>query len=405
MGAKMKANLMCVLLATCVCASVLDGLGAAVPPSLDVRADVSDETAALQARIDALAAAGGGELVIGAGIHRTGALFFKPGVSLRIEKGGVLLGSDAHEAYPMRETRIEGETCVYYPALINADRCDGFRISGEGVVDGHGLPTWRAFWKALKENPRCLNKEPGLVRPRLLYVSNSDNVDVGGVTFRNAKFWTTHYYNCRNVRVHDCEIASEVLDGVRGPSTDAIDIDRCRGFVVSNVYMNVNDDAVVIKGGKGPWANDPARHPENGPSSDVLVVDSRFGRLCHSCVTLGSECPAASNVVVRNCRVEGAGNFLCLKMRSDTPQAFSDVRVEDCVGTCGNVLRVCVWKQFADLKDRSPADVFSRASGVAFRRNAMTCRQVERRDAPDGFYALAPVEWTDNRFVSTRPTR
>ena len=376
----------------------LSAVPLAVGAGVDETSGTADETAALQARIDALAASGGGELVIGAGVHRSGALFFKPGVGLRVEKGGVLLGSDAHEAYPMRETRIEGETCVYYPALINADRCDGFRISGGGVVDGHGLPTWRAFWKTRRENPRCLNKEPGLVRPRLLYVSNSDGVDVSGVTFRNSKFWTTHYYNCRNVRVHDCEIAADVQDGVRGPSTDAIDIDKCQGFVVSNVFMNVNDDAVVVKGGKGPWAGDAARHPENGPSKDVLVVDSRFGRLCHSCVTLGSECPSASDVVVRNCRIEGAGNLLCLKMRSDTPQTFSDVRIEDCVGACGNVLRVCVWKQFADLKGRTPAEVFSRASGVAFRRNALTCRRVENRDEPSGFYELAPVEWTDNRW-------
>lgn len=218
------------------------------------RDQLPDETYALQARIDALAASGGGELVIGPGVHRAGALFFRPGVNLRIEKGGVLVGSDAAAAYPIRETRIEGETCDYYPALINADRCDGFRISGEGVVDGHGLPTWRAFWKAREANPRCLNKEPGLVRPRLLYVSNSSDVDVSGVTFKNSKFWTTHFYDCRNVRVRDCAIRAEILEGVKGPSTDAIDIDRCQGFVVSNVVMDVNDDAVVIKGGKGPWA-------------------------------------------------------------------------------------------------------------------------------------------------------
>ena len=321
-----------------------------------------DETHALQARIDALAASGGGELVIGPGVHRAGALFFRPGVNLRVEKGGVLVGSDAAAAYPIRETRIEGETCDYYPALINADRCDGFRISGEGVVDGHGLPTWRAFWKAREANPCCLNKEPGLVRPRLLYVSNSADVDVSGVTFKNSKFWTTHFYNCRNVRVRDCAIRAEILEGVKGPSTDAIDIDRCQGFVVSNVVMDVNDDAVVIKGGKGPWANDPSRHPENGPSVGVEVVDSVFGRSCHSCLTLGSECPAASNVVVRNCRVEGAGNLLCLKMRTDTPQRFSDIRVEGCIGSCGTVLRVPAWRQFANLGDRTPADVFSRAS-------------------------------------------
>lgn len=141
----------------------------------------------LQERIDELAAKGGGTLVLTAGVYRTGAIFFKPGVNLHIEKGATILGVDEAEGYPVRETRIEGETCVYYPALVNADRCDGFTVTGEGMIDGHGLPTWRKFWELRKTNPRMLNKDPSLVRPRLLYVSNSKNVDVSGVTFKNSK--------------------------------------------------------------------------------------------------------------------------------------------------------------------------------------------------------------------------
>lgn len=39
----------------------------------------------LQERIDALAANGGGTLTLTAGVYRTGALFFKPGVNLHLE--------------------------------------------------------------------------------------------------------------------------------------------------------------------------------------------------------------------------------------------------------------------------------------------------------------------------------
>lgn len=61
MGAKVKANRVCLLLATCIVASVLDGLGVAVSESLNVRENLSDEdeTRELQVRIDALAAADG----------------------------------------------------------------------------------------------------------------------------------------------------------------------------------------------------------------------------------------------------------------------------------------------------------------------------------------------------------
>ena len=172
----------------------------------------------LQARIDALAAAGGGTLVLTAGVYRTGALFFKPGVNLHLEKGAKIVGVDESEGYPVCETRIEGETCQYYPALVNADGCDGFRISGEGVIDGHGASTWAAFWKgraaARKRGKEFRNKD--LMRPRVLYVSRSKNVDVSGVTFKNSKFWTTHFYDCEDVVVHDCAIVADILKDSSG---------------------------------------------------------------------------------------------------------------------------------------------------------------------------------------------
>ena len=47
-----------------------------------------------QERIAAIAANGGGTLTLTAGVYRTGALFFKPGVNLHLEKGAVILGVD-----------------------------------------------------------------------------------------------------------------------------------------------------------------------------------------------------------------------------------------------------------------------------------------------------------------------
>lgn len=336
--------------------------------ALCVFAGQQDETAELQRQIDALAAAGGGTLRIGPGDHRTGALFFKPGVRLHLAKGARLVGAADPAAYPQALTRIEGQSRVYWPAIVNADRCDGFAISGEGEIDGDGEETWRAFWTGLRADPRHFtNTDPSLLRPRVLYVSNSKDVDISGVTFRNSRFWTTHFYRCTGVSVHDCTIVAEVLMGTCGPSTDAIDIDNCRNVSVRRVKMDVNDDAVVIKGGKGAWADDYVRHPENGPTENVLVEDCTFGALCHACLTLGSECPAATNVVMRNCRVGGAGTLLNLKMRTDTPQHYADVLVEKCRGTCRVGLRVGAWTQYADFGGRTPAELKSFADGVVMR--------------------------------------
>jgi len=308
------------------------------------------ETAELQRRIDELAAKGGGTLTIAAGEHHTGALFFRKGVNLHLDKGATLVGTDDAASYPKRLTRIEGRTLEYFPALINADGCDGFTITGEGTIDGHGLPAWKQFWagyEAAKKAKRSWsNVDNGIVRPRLLYVSNSKNVDVSGVTFKNSKFWTTHYYRCENVFIHDCEIAADIIDGVRGPSTDAIDLDATRHVVISNVIMAVNDDAVVLKGGKGAYSDDPAKRPDNGPTDDILVVDCTFREICHHCLTFGSECVWGRNVTMRDCRAEGPSALLYLKLRSDTPQHYSNIRVERITGRVKNVFRVKPWTQW-----------------------------------------------------------
>ena len=341
------------------------------------------QTAELQARIDSLAAAGGGTLTLPAGTYRTGALFFKPGVNLHLEKGAEIVGTDDAEGYPLRETRIEGETCLYYPALVNADGCDGFTISGEGVIDGHGANTWEEFWTkraaARKKGGDFRNKD--LMRPRVLYVSHSKNVDVSGVTFKNSKFWTTHFYDCEDVAVHDCEIRADILKDSRGkelkgPSTDGIDVDKCSRFTIRNVTFSVNDDGVAIKGGKGPWADDYAKFPGNGPSTDVLIENCTFRYPTHSALTLGSECPAATNITMRGCVMDGCGNMLNLKMRTDTPQHYANVLVEDCRGKCDTFLCTRAWSQYHDAQGRRAEELKSFADGVTLRNNVIDAARV-----------------------------
>ena len=349
----------------------------------------------LQKRIDALAANGGGTLTLTAGVYRTGALFFKPGVNLHLEKGATILGVDEAEGYPLRETRMMGETCLYYPALVNADGCDGFKISGEGVIDGHGANTWEEFWTKRAEASKAgkVFHDKALMRPRVLYVSRSKNVDISGVTFKHSKFWTTHFYDCEDVVVHDCAILADILKDskgrtLKGPSTDAIDIDKCRRFTVRNVDFSVNDDGVVVKGGKGPWADNYAKYPENGPSTDILVENCTFRAPTHSALTLGSESPAATNVTMRNCVVDGCGDLLYLKMRTDTPQHYADVLVENCRGTCDTYLRIVAWRQHHDSQGRSKTDLKSYADGVTMRKNDVKARHAKVWKGDDSVFEV-----------------
>lgn len=310
------------------------------------------QTSKLQAVIDRAASEGGGVIVIPSGTFISGSLFFRQGTHLLLEEGATLLGSERIIDYPVLETRIEGETCKYFAALINADGIDNFCICGQGTIDGNGLKYWQEFWIRRQWNPQCTNKDAQ--RPRLTYISNSKNVTIQDVHLVNSPFWTNHVYRSHHVRFLDCYIfapTENILESEpqRGaPSSDAIDIDACTDILVSGCYMHVNDDAVVMKGGKGTWAD---KDTNNGPCERVLITDCRYGRV-HGCLTLGSEAILCRNIVLRNCYSERSDRVLWLKMRPDTPQLYEYVTVENITGHCGHFLFVHPWTQFFKLGDR-----------------------------------------------------
>ena len=310
------------------------------------------QTELIQNVIDLCSNEGGGVIVIPNGTFTSGSLFFKPKTHLLIEEGGELRGSDRIKHFQIVKTRMEGQTLNYFAALVNADHVDGFTITGPGTINGNGLNYWEEFWIRRKYNKDCTNLEA--MRPRNIYISNSKNVTVQDVKIINSPFWTNHLYRCENVRYLGCYIYAPTenitkIDLTKGaPSSDAIDIDVCKNVLIHGCYMHVNDDAVVLKGGKGTWAD---KDENNGPCSNIIIEDCTYGKV-HGCLTLGSESLHDKNVILRRINVENASRVLWLKMRPDTPQHYEYVRVEDIYGKCDSFLVVRPWTQFFNPEDR-----------------------------------------------------
>lgn len=303
------------------------------------------QTKELQAVIDRAAQEGGGLIVIPKGTFLSGSLFFKQGTHLYLSEGGTLKGSDRIRNFKIVKTRMEGQTLNYFAALVNADSIKGFTICGPGTINGNGLNYWEEFWIRRQYNRQCTNLEA--MRPRLVYISHCQDVTVQDVNLVNSPFWTNHLYRSERVRFLDCYIYAPT-SGIKAPSSDAIDIDVCKDILVKGCYMSVNDDAVVIKGGKGTWAD---KDPDNGPVSNVIVEDCTYGRV-HGCLTLGSESIEDHNIVLRRCHVEDANRVLWLKMRPDTPQHYEYVTVEQVEGQCSSFLVVRPWTQFFKPEER-----------------------------------------------------
>ena len=303
------------------------------------------QTEQIQAVIDRAAKDGGGVVVIPEGVYLSGSLFFKQGVNLLVEEQGVLKGSDRIRDFKLVTTRMEGQTLKYFAALVNADGVDGFTIAGKGTINGNGRNYWEEFWIRRQYNRQCTNLEA--MRPRLVYISNSKNVTVQDVKLINSPFWTNHLYRCEYVRYLGCHIFAPT-SGIKAPSSDAIDIDVCQNVLVHGCYMSVNDDAVVLKGGKGTWAD---QDPNNGPNHNIIIEDCHYGRV-HGCLTLGSESLHDRNVILRRCTFTDANRVLWLKMRPDTPQHYEYVTIEDVSGDFSSFLVVRPWTQFFKPENR-----------------------------------------------------
>jgi len=326
-------------------------------------------TAAIQQVIDKAEAAGGGTIVVPKGVFLTGALFFKPNTKLQLQEGAQLKGSDDISNYPLLPSRMEGRSIYYYAALINAYHVDGFEINGPGTIDGNGLKFWKSFWfyrdSVKKEGRSATNLE--VHRPRLVFIWGSNHVQIKNVKLHNAGFWTTHLYECNNVLIENCDIRSPFAP-VKAPSTDGIDIDVCKNVTVRKCYISVNDDAVCVKGGKGPDAH---LRSENGVVENVLIEDCVFGE-SHGTITFGSESIHARNIVMRNCVMEHNTSILRLKMRPDTYQIYENVRIENITGKCGTIISMAPWTQFFDMGG-STAKPYAQVRNIVFSNIEVQC--------------------------------
>lgn len=194
----------------------------------------ADSTAAIQVAIDSLPA--GGVLHFPPGIYRSGSLRLKSDMTLHLDAGATLKGSDDHHRFQT----FRGTSYLYY---LLADGLKNVRITGRGTIDGNGSIV-RRKWEAEKG----IRKQPG----RLLLCVDSEGVEVRGVILRDSYSWITHFAGCRDSRLRDVKILADT----RLSNGDGLDVDGCRGLVAENLFIYAEDDAISVK---AAWSRESPR--------------------------------------------------------------------------------------------------------------------------------------------------
>jgi polygalacturonase len=270
------------------------------------------DTLAFQAAIDSCAQSKGGTVFVPAGRYLTGSLSFRDNVTLFLDSGAVILGSQDPGDYPVTSNRWEGMEQLTYSPLIAGNELKNIAIVGQGCIDGQGESWWRAYKSQNLAYPR----------PRLIGFTDCQNVIIEGVTLTNSPAWTVNPVRCENVKIR----ALTIINPPDSPNTDGINPDSCKLVRISDCYVSVGDDCITIKAGS------QNEQPDRRASCrDITITDCILER-GHGGVVIGSEMSGGvQNVVISNCILKGTDRGIRFKSRRGRGGTVEHVRVSNLI--------------------------------------------------------------------------
>lgn len=230
-------------------------------------------TAGLQRKIDAVAAQGGGTVIVPEGEHVCGTLYLKSGVRLHLEHGARIVGSTDLKDYPLH---TEPSVRCFADwngmrSLIYAESAERIALTGSGVIDGNGA----AFESDGTDRDG---------RPRLIQMIGCRDVLIEGLQLRNSGLWLQHYLGCERLRVKGLTAWNHVR-----PNNDFIDVEGCRDVRISDCSSDTDDDGITLKSGC------------ERPTEDVVITNCIIRSHCNA-IKCGTESNGGfRNISISNC--------------------------------------------------------------------------------------------------------
>ena len=258
----------------------------------------ADASAAFRAAIAACSKAGGGRVVVPAGVFLSGPIHLESSVNLHLAAGATIRFSRNPADYlPPVLTRWEGVELMGLSPLVYAFEKHDVAVTGEGTLDGqasaeHWWP-WKGGNHPQSQKPDrdklFAQAEAGVpveqrvygtghyLRPQFVQTYRCRNVLIEGVTITNAPMWVIHPVLSQNVTVRNVKVVSS------GPNNDGCDPESSKDVLIEGTLFDTGDDCIAIKSGR----NADGRRV-NVPSERIVVRGCRM-RAGHGGVTIGSE--------------------------------------------------------------------------------------------------------------------
>lgn len=340
-------------------------------------------TQAIAAAIADCAKAGGGRVLVPAGVWLTGPIHLKSNVELHVAEGAELRFSQKFDDYlPPVYMQRGGVRCFGYSPLIYAHRCVNIAVTGKGTLNGQGEVWWpwkkrqpgmtqlfRAGATGVPVEQRVFASEEAGVRPPFIQPIECTNVLLEGFTINNGPSWNIHPFCCENLIVRGVSVVTH------GPNNDGIDPDCCRNVLIEDCLLDTGDDCICLKAGRDEdgWAV--------GKPCENLIIRRCRTMKGHGGVVFGSEMSAGiRNVFVHDCVFNGTNIGLRFKSIPGRGGYVENIWCQDI--TMDNIRDAAIHMTFRYSKPDSVSRAQPRFSGFHIR--GVTCAKAKRAVVIEG---------------------
>lgn len=305
--------------------------------------------------------AGGGRVIVPAGLWLTGPIRLESRLDLHLEEGAVILFSPRFEDYPLVRQTFEGRESVRCMSPLSGQDLEHVSITGSGIIDGSGQ-AWRPVkkekmtekqWKGLvksggvveasgriwwpsreamegdktvaeldKQNApvEAYARAREFIRPVMVSLVNCRYVLLDGPTFQNSPGWNIHPLLCENMIIRNITVRNPWFS----QNGDGLDLESCRNVLMHNCRFDVGDDAMCMKSGRDEYGRKRGRPTENVVIRDCTVYHGHGG------FVVGSEMSGGvRNITVSNCSFLGTDVGIRFKSTRGRGGVVENIFIED----------------------------------------------------------------------------
>lgn len=313
-------------------------------------------TEAFAKAIDACSKAGGGRVIVPAGLWLTGPIQLQSNINLVIERGALVQFTPDRTQYPIIPS---GSKNFIVASPVYGFNLKNVAITGEGILDGAG-ESWRplkktkatdAQWKQFnktgvvskdgtvwwptkeamegEEYLKTLKDKKDLtandyipardfLRPYMVYLTNSENVLLEGVTIRNSPKFVFYPTNCTNLTMRYVNIFNEWW----AQNGDGIDISACKNVLIYKCNVSAGDDGICMK-------SSGAKNPNEARLENVVIAACNVYQ-AHGGFVIGSNTDGGmNNIFVTDCNFVGTDVGIRVKSNAGRGGLVHNIYIKD----------------------------------------------------------------------------